>query len=468
MSNPRFAVNARSTEPQRIAVVGSGIAGLSCAWLLAQQHDVTLFEKDDRFGGHSNTVVLEGVDDQPPLPVDTGFIVFNPQSYPNLVALFEHLEVPVRATDMSFSVSINQGQMEYAGSDLTGLLAQSSNLLRPGFWRMLADILRFYRQAPQLLNELDDQTSLGQLIEQYGYGRRFRDDHLLPMGAAIWSTPASQMLDYPAKTFLRFCANHGLLQLRDRPQWMTVEGGSREYVERLVDQLGERAVVNRGVRSIQRTGDHVLLTDWQGQYWQFDQLVLACHADQSLKLLSDADQQEQALLQAFKFERNRALLHSDERLMPLRKRAWASWNYLCRRQSETDTSLSVSYWMNRLQGLPEHRPLFVTLNPLMEPDPERVHAAFLYDHPTFDASALQAQRELWHLQGHNNTWYCGAWCGYGFHEDGLQAGLAVAEALGQQRRPWQVDGMYDRIPLPQNWFERGTAAAAKQAGGEAA
>lgn len=459
--------SAQTEAPKRIAVVGSGIAGLSCAWLLAQQHDVTLFEKDDRFGGHSNTVLLDGTADQPPLPVDTGFIVFNPQSYPNLVALFEHLEVPVRATDMSFSVSINQGQMEYAGSDLAGLLAQSSNLLRPGFWRMLADILRFYRQAPQLLNELDDETSLGQLIDRYGYGQRFRDDHLLPMGAAIWSTPASQMLDYPAKTFLRFCSNHGLLQLRDRPQWMTVEGGSREYVQRLVNRLGDRAVVNRGVRSIQRSGDQVLLTDWQGQYWQFDHLVLACHADQSLKLLVDADQQEQTLLKDFKFERNRALLHSDSRLMPLRKRAWASWNYLCQRQSKTDSSLSVSYWMNRLQGLPDDRHLFVTLNPSVEPDQKLVHAAFLYDHPTFDAAALRAQRQLWDLQGHNNTWYCGAWCGYGFHEDGLQAGLAVAEVLGQLRRPWQVEGMYDRIPLPADWLARRSQPTAI-AGGEAA
>ena len=473
--NHSSTASSLGPSAMNIAVIGSGISGLSCAWLLSQNHNVTLFEKDDRFGGHSNTVTVDSCDGE--VAVDTGFIVFNPSSYPNLVALFEQLDVPVNPTEMSFSVSLDQGRMEYAGSDLRGLLAQPSNLLRWRFWDMLKDIVRFYNESPLLLQNLDDQTTLGQLLERHNYGSSFRDQHLLPMGAAIWSTPAQQMLEYPAKTFLRFCANHGLLQLKNRPQWMTVDGGSREYVQRILAQLGDAAIANRAVRSIQRHKDQVLLTDWQGEYWQFDHVVLACHADQSLALLDDADNEERRLLGAFKFERNRAILHSDTRLMPQRKRAWSSWNYLCRSQgqavdsdSQTTGQVSVSYWMNRLQQLDTEQPMLVTLNPLEEPDPKLVHAAFLYDHPTFGVAALQAQKQLWQLQGQRCTWFCGAWCGYGFHEDGIQSGLAVAEALGGAKRPWHRPDMYGRIPLPEDWWQRFPSheQALSRQGGEAA
>ncbi|WP_207062294.1 NAD(P)/FAD-dependent oxidoreductase [Motiliproteus sp. SC1-56] len=438
-----------------IAVIGSGISGLSCAWLLNQNHQVTLFEKDDRFGGHSNTLTVAGQDG--PIDVDTGFIVFNPTSYPNLVALFDYLGIPVIPTEMSFSVSLDEGRLEYAGTDLNGLFGQRSNLLRPRFWRMVLDILRFYRESPALLDTVPDTLSLGELLQQHGYGEAFREEHLLPMGAAIWSTPRDKMLDFPAKSFLRFCHNHGLLQVSDRPQWHTVKGGSRVYVNRLLATLGEGALANRGARSVRRQvmggKTQVIVTDWQGQAHWFDHVVLACHADQALKLLGDADEQERQLLGAFRFERNRTLLHSDERLMPRRRRVWSSWNYL--RQSADNPQLAVTYWMNRLQHLPASTPLFVTLNPYQEPDPDKVHAAFLYDHPLFDLHALQAQQQLWSLQGVQHTWFCGAWFGYGFHEDGLQSGLAVAEALGGQDRPWQVDGMYDRLHLPLDWRRRG-------------
>ncbi len=439
------------TAALNIAVIGSGISGLSCAWQLNKNHHVTLFEKDDYFGGHSNTIQINQGMQQ--LSVDTGFMVFNPASYPNLVALFEHLKVAVVKTDMSFSVSLDQGRVEYSGTNLNGLFAQRSNLLRPGFWTMLRDILRFYRESSQLFDGLDDSVTLGQMLEQQGFGSRFRDDHLVPMGSAIWSTPAQKMLDYPAKTFLRFCQNHGLLQLKDRPQWHTVNGGSRVYVDKLLAQLGDGARANSAVRMIRRQSidgrTQVMVTDWQGREHSFDHVVMACHADQSLQMLRDADEQESTLLSQFEFERNRVLLHSDPRLMPQRKRVWASWNYL--RQHADSPSLSVSYWMNRLQHLPDSLPLFVTLNPFQEPEDNKVHAAFLYDHPLFDLQALAAQKKLWSLQGNRNTWFCGAWFGYGFHEDGLQSGLAVAEALGGEKRPWQVEGMYDRIHLPEGW-----------------
>ncbi len=442
----------------RIAVVGSGITGLSCAWLLSKTHRVTLFEKDDRFGGHSNTVeVSEG---SRRIPVDTGFIVFNPDSYPNLVALFEHLDVAVKPTEMSFSVSMNRGELEYAGTDLAGLFAQRGNLLRPRFWGMLLDVLRFYRRAGAHARDLDEATTLGELLRREGYGDAFRDLHLLPMSAAIWSTPARQMLDYPALTFLRFCENHGLLQVFDRPQWMTVEGGSRAYVERLVQLIGPSARVNRGVRSIRRLPGKVELTDWQGDVHRFDEVVLACHADQALRLLADADEGERDVLGAFRFERNRAVLHTDAGLMPQRRAAWSSWNYLGRRNANGDLALSVSYWMNRLQGLVSEQPLIVTLNPVEEPAVGSIKASFLYDHPAFDAGALAAQRALWDLQGRRGTWFCGAWCGYGFHEDGLQAGLAVAEALGGVERPWRVAPRGNRLPVQPGWRPRADARAA--------
>ncbi len=442
-----------STCMKNIAVIGSGISGLSCAWLLSRKHRVTLFEKDDRFGGHSNTHTV--VNGNQRLAVDTGFMVFNRRTYPNLTALLSHLRVATVETDMSFSVSLDAGRREYAGTDLNGLFGQRSNLLRPQFWGMLRDILRFYRESQRLSLEVDDETTLGELLERHGYGVAFRDDHLVPMGAAIWSTPEREMLDYPARTFLRFCENHGLLQLNDRPHWYTIQGGSRAYVAKLITQLGVGAQCNLAARTVrrQRVGDcaQVIVTDWEGRDHYFDHLVLACHADQALSLLRDPDSLEQELLGAFRFTRNRAILHSDTALMPKRRRVWASWNYL--RDSSSNRSLAVTYWMNRLQHLPENLPLLVTLNPYREPEPTKVHAAFLYDHPLFDVRALNAQRRLWSLQGQRNTWFCGAWFGYGFHEDGLQAGLAVAEALGGVRRPWQVEGMYDRIDLPADWSQ---------------
>ncbi|GAA0788680.1 NAD(P)/FAD-dependent oxidoreductase [Marinobacterium sediminicola] len=439
-------------RPLKIAVIGSGISGLSAAWLLNKQHQVTLFEKDDRPGGHSNTVNVSTPHGE--MAVDTGFIVYNPVNYPNLVEFFHALGVPSQKTDMSFGVSINQGQIEYSGCGLGGLFAQKLNLFRFGHWQMITDLLRFYREAPSLITAPEVQTqTLGEMLASRGYGQAFIHRHLIPMGAAIWSTPADQMLDYPAVTFLRFCQNHGLVQLKDRPQWRTVTGGSREYVNRICSELGDGVRLNSRIHKIHRNKGKVIVEFLHGGSETFDHVVLACHADQALGLLAEPTAEEQRLLSAFPYQRNRALLHTDERLMPRRRAAWASWNYLTDSRGTSGQhpdAISVTYWMNNLQHLPHEHPVFVTLNPLEEPADGKILRSFLYDHPVFSLESIAAQKEIWSLQGRQNTWFCGAYFGYGFHEDGLQAGLAVAEQLGGQQRPWTLDEPSSRIHVQEN------------------
>lgn len=446
---------------KHIAVVGSGISGLSAAWLLSQKYSVTLFEKDDRFGGHSNTVVAKTQDGN--IPVDTGFIVYNPVNYPNLTALFEHLKVDTVATDMSFGVSAQGGKIEYNGNGLGGIFSSFSNLINPRIWRMLKDILRFYKESQHWPEQLSEEVTLGELLARYRFSDELRDLHLIPMGAAIWSTPASEMMDYPALSFLRFCQNHGLLQVNDRPQWHTVKGGSREYVRKLINQIQPATICNRGVRQLIRHPDHVEVIDSRGEHRRFDEVVLACHADQALSLLSDPSEREQHLLGAFSYQRNRAILHSDLRLMPKNRKVWSSWNYLTDMAGTgavSDEPLAVSYWMNKLQPLGTDQPLIVTLNPPVEPEEGSIHCSFLYDHPVFSKEAIAAQKELFRLQGEQRTWFCGSYFGYGFHEDGLQSGLAVAEALGAPRRPWQVAEESGRIHWPAHMAGQGHASEA--------
>ena len=421
----------------RIAVAGSGIAGLSAAWLLSRRHEVTLFEAGDYLGGHTHSVdvTLEGVTHA----VDTGFLVFNHRTYPNLTAMFDHLGVETAPSEMSFGVSIGRGQIEWAGSNLASVFAQPANLARPAFWGMLADIARFNREATRLAaaaGQEADATPLAEFLESGGYGRAFRDWYLLPMAGAIWSCPTRTMLAYPVSTFARFCHNHGLLQVANRPQWRTVVGGARQYVRRLARGIASIRM-QAPVQSIRTDGDSVLLQTRDGVE-TFDRAVLACHSDQALALLgAGATGAERRILGAVRYQPNRAVLHTDTALLPRRRGVWSAWNYLADASGEAGTApVGVSYLINRLQPLPFRQPVMVTLNPPREPDPRKVIAQFDYEHPVFDRAAVQAQLALPAIQGQRGLWFCGAWSGYGFHEDGLKSGLAVANALGEYA-PWQ-------------------------------
>ncbi len=433
-------------HPKRIAVIGAGITGLSAAWLLGQAHDVVLIEAEPRLGGHANTVLVPG-DGGGETPVDTGFIVYNERTYPNFVALLDHLGVATQPTEMSFAVSLDAGRLEYSGTGLAGLFAQPGNLANPRFWAMLRGLVRFYRDATRDARAGSAAAmTLGEYLAAGGYGAAFRDDHLLPMAAAIWSAPCSEILSYPARAFLRFHHNHGLLQLTDRPLWRTVTGGSAVYVERLRSRFRGCVRLGTPVRQVRRSPNEVLVA---GDGWseRFDQVVFATHADRTLALLADPDPLEASALGAFRYSRNRAVLHGDEALMPRRRRAWASWNHLGER-ARPDAACAVTYWMNLLQDLPRQRPFFVTLNPPETLRAETILREEVYEHPIFDRAALAAQEHLWTLQGARRSWFCGAYFGSGFHEDGLQSGLAVAEALGDVRRPWNVANESGRIPLP--------------------
>jgi predicted NAD/FAD-binding protein len=440
----------------RIAVVGSGISGLSAAWLLSKRHDVTLYEQEARPGGHANTVDVATAEGN--VAVDTGFIVFNDVTYPNFRALLDHLRVGTHCSDMSFAASLDDGSFEYSGTNLAGLFAQRRNLLRPRLWRMVLSILRFYREAPARIAGGDaDHLSLGAYLSAEKYDRAFIEDHLLPMAGAIWSTAPESMLAYPLHAFLRFCENHGLLRMTDRPVWRTVDGGSRNYVQRILDQIGRCAILPVQVKEIRRSTAGPEVIDIHDRRRQFDQVILATHADQALALLEAPTAMERRLLSAFPYQRNRAVLHTDVRLMPKCRRAWSSWNFIG--GGGQSDQVCVTYWMNRLQCLATNADIFVTLNPVQEPRREMIFGEYDYSHPLFDYGAIEAQKRLWDLQGVGGIWYCGAYFGAGFHEDGLQAGLAVAEALGGVRRPWIVQDESGRIHLPAGTPVTASAAA---------
>ncbi|MDR8400308.1 FAD-dependent oxidoreductase [Paraburkholderia sp. USG1] len=420
---PHSAPTSPLPRGSRVAVIGAGISGLASAYLLTRNHRVTLFESAGYLGGHTNTVdvTLDGHSH----PVDTGFLVFNDRTYPNLIALLAELGVRSHPSDMTFSVSLDAGRLEWAGSSLNTVFAQRRNLFSPTFIGMLRDIVRFNGGAQRNL-ELAIQTraSMGELLTEGGYGGAFQRQYLLPMAAAIWSSATADILAFPAATFLRFCLNHALLQVNRRPQWKTVAGGGREYVRQIAGTLGD-VRIGTAVRGVRRDADGVdVFTD--GGTERFDALVLATHAPTTLRLLEDADQDERGVLAAVRYQPNVAVLHTDTNLLPRRQRVWSAWNYLGSRSVDGTHPVCVSYLVNQLQPLPFSTPLVVTLNPVAQPAPGAELRRFVYDHPLFDLAAIDAQHRLPSLQGKRRTWFAGAWTGYGFHEDGLKSALRVA------------------------------------------
>ena len=425
----------------RVAVIGTGIAGNAAAWTLSKRYPVTVYDREIRPGGHSHTVTIDY--DGTPLAVDIGFIVYNELNYPELTALFAHLGIETVESCMSFAVTADAGRFEWKGGGSNwretarGLFAQPRNLLSPSYLRMLQDILTFNTQSVEdyAAGRLAGLT-LGGYFDDRKFAPRLLTDYLAPMGAAIWSAPASEMLDFPAENFVAFFSNHRLLQY-DRPVWRTVKGGSRRYVEKMTSAFRDRLRLGCAVTSVQRMPHGVVVNDSHGRNDTYDHVVIAAHSDQALAMLSDADDRERAVLGAIGYAPNTVYLHRDLRLMPKRRRAWASWNFLrWQRQGAAENDVAVTYWMNQLQGIGNDKPLFVSLNPPFEPASELTFGKYICDHPQYNAAAFAAQKRLGEIQGRRHTWFCGAWTGYGFHEDGLRSALAVADALGASV-PWR-------------------------------
>ena len=420
----------------KIAIVGSGISGLAVAHRLQGQADLTLFEAGDYFGGHTHTVdlTLNGPNGPVTHGVDTGFLVFNERTYPRLIQLLADLDVATSRSDMSFSVQVPgaraNGPLEWSGSSLNTVFAQRSNAANPRFLRMLRDVLRFNQLATDIAQrgaEAELMQPLAEFLHQHTLSDEFRDWYFLPMLGCIWSCPTDQMLQFPVATMIRFCHNHGLLQITDRPQWWTVKGGARSYVEKIVASIADKRL-RSPVQRIMRDARGVLVASC-GQTEHFDKVVLASHADQSLALLGDASPAELEVLSAIRYQPNRAVLHTDTSVLPRQRRAWAAWNYERAAPGGAENRVCLHYLINLLQPVPFTQPVVVSLNPLHAIDPAQVHGTYEYAHPVFDLAAIQAQRKVPTLQGRQHTYFCGAWTGYGFHEDGLKSGLDVGARL---------------------------------------
>lgn len=415
----------------RVAIIGSGISGLSLAYFLKDQADITLFETQPRLGGHSRTLEINYKGKV--IPVDTGFIVFNHRNYPNLTKFFSHLDVRTQKSDMSFGVSMNSGKQEWSANSLNAFFAQRSQLLNPKVWRGVYDILRFNKSALSYV-EKNPKASLQNLLDEMKLGEWFRSTYLLPMGGAIWSASPHQMLEFPAKTFVEFFENHGLLTIHKHPQWYTVLGGSIEYIKKISKILGSRIKLSEGVSEVRRTNQGILLITNQNHEYTFDQVVFACHSDQVLEILKGPSLNEQEALKAIPYHENRAILHRDHALMPHRKKCWSSWNYLTDTSDQT-SPISLTYWMNRLQNIDHNYPLFLTLNPTREIPEELIFDEHVFYHPVFGTESEKGKESLFRLQGAQNTWYCGAYLGNGFHEDGILSAYRVARAMGASL-PW--------------------------------
>ncbi|WP_130536677.1 NAD(P)/FAD-dependent oxidoreductase [Thiomicrorhabdus indica] len=434
------------SESFKVAVIGSGISGMAAAWFLSQKHHVTLFEKNDKLGGHTNTLEVDLPEGRQ--AVDTGFIVFNRPNYPNLTAMFEYLAVETQETEMSFAVSMNQGQLEYSGSNLNTLFAQRSNLFSWQHWQMLKEITHFNKQAKQDLaaNESEEgfvagfytgrlALPLGTYLNRLGISEHMKNSYLLPMAAAIWSCPVDTMMKFPAGSFLRFFENHGLLNVSDRPQWETVKGGSQRYIDKLLEKAKFFAQTSCGVERVEKMPSGKLRVISQQQSEEYDHVIFASHGDQTFQMLSPQLQHEFGFLKNFSYQQNIAYLHWDESLMPRRKLAWSSWNYL-RDTSQKESAVAVTYWMNGLQAIQSKRPVLVTLNPIKPPSSDKTWQQIVYEHPVFDLKAMAAQVEVQKAQGRGNVWFCGAYNGYGFHEDGLRSAVDIARAWGIAL-PWE-------------------------------
>lgn len=413
----------------KIAIIGTGISGLGAAYLLQNHHDITLFEKNTYIGGHSRTktINVHGQD----VAVDTGFIVFNNWNYPNLLGLFKELKVPYVKSNMSFGVSVDKGWLEYSSNDLFAL----RNLVRPAYWRMLRDITKFNKQALAYI-EKDPAITLGQCLQELKMGAWFKDYYLLAMGAAIWSCPLETIMAFPARTFLRFFKNHGLLSINNRPQWYTVEGGSQEYVKRLTESFRDKININCAATKVAQHNGSWEVTDSNGQADIYDQVIFACHADEAIKICDDLSAEQQDVIGAFSYQENTVILHSDQSFMPKNKKTWASWIYLSEKKQDKNPAVALSYWMNNLQPLNTDTPVIVTLNPERRPTQEMIYDEHIFSHPVFDLKAIQAQERIQTLQGDKGLWFCGAYQRYGFHEDGLLSAVKIAKKMGVSI-PWE-------------------------------
>ena len=416
---------------ETIAIIGTGISGLGCAYFLQHRYQLTLYEKSDYVGGHSHTVSVD--EEHGPVPIDTGFMTYNEVTYPNLTRLFRELGVVSRASSMSFSVQHLPGDLEFCGSSLNHLFGQRRNLFKPEFWRMLLQINRFNQEAAALIESPGVQTlSLGDYVRERDYGDQFLNYYLLPMSCAVWSTPPDRMLQFPAVTLLRFFHNHGFLGLHTQHDWLTVRGGARSYVNKLIAPFRDRICLKRGAVAVRRAAGRVRVTDASGHAAHYDHAILACHADQALRMLPDADSQERSVLGQFKYQPNTALLHTDARVMPHTARCWSSWNYRVNYHADGRVAPSTIYWINRLQGIDTRRDYFVSINGEDTLQAEQVLQRIHYEHPLFDDGAIRAQQELPHLnQRRNRVYLCGSYFRYGFHEDAFSSALQLSRLLAE-------------------------------------
>ena len=406
----------------KIGVIGSGISGLVSALTLQEKFEVSLFEKNSKLGGHSNTVTIEQENNK--YSVETGFIVLNDKNYPIFTSLLKHLNIGVNNSSMSFSVSVDKGQFEYSSSYI-GLLGQTKNIIDPKYWGMLRDINYFYTNALRDVKDCPDNETLGQFLKRFNYSNKFIDYHLVPMTASIWSCPTKSILNFPIKSLLVFFENHKLLNIYNRPKWSTVNKGSREYVKKIQSLLKGKIYTNAKVNKISKSKEGIRV-HYQEGIKTFDKVILACHADQSSEILIENFSEEANLLKDFKYQKNTSILHSDINFMPKRKSVWSSWNYI----TETGNSgnLSITYWMNELQGINSSKPILLSLNPKILPNPDLIYGQYSYSHPILDNNAINIQKKLSSIQGKNNLWFCGAWTGFGFHEDGVKSAVEIANS----------------------------------------